>query len=301
MSRLGGDRLGDRAIFLAWGLLNMLDKSFIEAITALTQKAQNPLIAMAPDSEPRGVYYVRQAHGEYQRTRGLRPPMNHQVHDLVGFVGFVQDWAGGHSETADKQEAPYSPVVWVSLNALVLKPCQGEVDHVPDTDGDTITYRLGLSTAFQTLQGLQQGMPKMSQADLIRLLRVPLNQAAMVPEAFLGMCRSVNFKVVQETASELHAQRVSLGKSIKSESTGMMGFPDEVTFHVPVLASIAFHWREPVRCAVEVHPAKEQFEIIPLPGELERAMEMTERALFTTVATALNDVENVLVCRGTPG
>jgi hypothetical protein len=138
----------------------------------------------------------------------------------------------------------------------------------------------------KALRAWEERPPRHPQRELIFLLRTVF--ADCLPSGLLEALRSVRWQNDATAVGEVQHGKRSTGKSIESTFTGTAALPEEVTFVVPVWGN-AFGWTAPVRLALEIHPDAGAFQLVPLPGQLERAIASAEERLGDELKAALED------------
>ncbi len=207
-------------------------------------------VVVKPSPEPAHVYFLRQPDGKLVRQHAEVHPFVHRAESLQP----IADMA-----TIDDQ-------IWYSHAAVVLK--MGEDLR------DRAVLELHASDQYKLLKSWKERKPALSQAELIRELRITLRDSLSQCGELVEILRRVRFNASATIEAEVGHGKASLGKAITGEVTGLKVIPEYVTFAIPVYANQCFRGiREPVECALEPDAATGTFRVIPLPGQLELAID----------------------------
>jgi hypothetical protein len=117
-----------------------------------------------------------------------------------------------------------------------------------------------------------------SQKDLIFLLRTVFKSCLGPAGDIIAVIRNMRAQMAQETGSELQHGKSSVGQKVRAEITGTAAIPEYVTFSVPVFES-RFLFSSNVECALEPDPATMTFRLVPVTGEIEKAIAAGELAI----------------------
>lgn len=233
-------------------------------------------VVVKPSAEPNHVYYLRQPDGKLIRQHAELPPFAHRAESLQPIV----DMAG-----PDEQ-------IWYSHAAVVLR--MGEDLR------DRVTLELHASDQYKLLKSWKERKPALTQAELIRELRVTLRDSLSQCGELVETLRRVRFNASATIESEVGHGKASLGKAITGEVTGLKAIPEYVAFTIPVYANPCFRCiRAIVECALEPDAATGTFRVIPLPGQLELAIELGLAEIANQIATRL-DGRKVPIFHGEP-
>ena len=230
-----------------------------------TAGRQSADVIVKPEAEPPHVYYVREPNGKLTKWYADPPPKSHTALSMATLV-----------DTAKGLVGPCNPSVWYSAESVVA---------TLDRDRrDRITLPLDLSEPFKLLRQWHANKPAISQADLIRALRITLADCLASSGNLLDIIRRVRFRTGSDTTAEVSHGRSSIGKALESEVTGTGILPEYVGFSVPVFATPCVAGiRAHVRCALDPDAATGTFRVIPIPGQLESAAEDAVEEIGMTV------------------
>jgi hypothetical protein len=261
----------------------MIPAETINAIASLAVKA-NPRIIKA-DGEPPHVYYVVKQDGELERVTATTGPDAHTASDLNTLCRLC------HAMT----EA--APEIWYSRLGVVavLEPHE---DH-------RSTCKLQLTPSPQLKRLIEWdgvGRHTLSQGEFILALRTLF--AGCAPDMLLPAVRQVKTSKAADVNSKIEQGKVSLGKSMIAEMTGVAAIPEEVPFVVPVFAQAAVPVMAKLRVAIDPDPQTERFTLIVLPGDVEAALAYGEERLAVMLTEELGQLFSkgspVPIYRGSP-
>jgi hypothetical protein len=231
-------------------------KELFDAIVSLGNQASRPHAISTP--EPAHVYALSYPDGKVEWINADPAPRCHTAQDLET----VAAWALAH--------VPDGPVsVWVSR--------AGVVALLDDrTRRDRVSLPLDMAPQIGTLAGLRFPM---TQKDFVRLLRVDLAGCGAEVAALLKAARSL--KILNNVSAEgrvNHGQQ-SVTKGMVSQAANAVDYPEEVAVQCPVFTSVNTD-PETVQCAVDLDPTEAKpLQLIPLPGEVEAAIQRAERVI----------------------
>lgn len=248
-------------------------KELVEKIGALAVEAHGVEV-VTPPGEPKHRYAIRKPDGTLEWFEATPPPRQHAVRSVEALVDVARHF----------KEDGCLPTCWYSRTGVVL------VVNEMAGRRDRVTLPLGLSVPLTDLMLREAKRQPVGQAQLVSLLRTTL--ARCVRGNLLEMVRRVNFSQSAAGHGELHHGKSSIGKSLQAELTGAAALPENVTFDVPVFSG-HFHTVQPVECALEVAPETQTFTLVPIPGDIERAVALGEAALGSRLAAGLKDEVSV--------
>lgn len=222
-----------------------------EALKYLTDLGTKSTAPVELKADPRRHRYA--IGGEIQEFGIPASPRQHQVDSLEEITDLAERFAATDS---------CKPVVWYDGNQVVL---------VLDDDGHRIekaTLSLEESDVFTRVVSLRQKQA-FGQKAFIKLLRIDLART-LEPVVLLEKVRRVKFENGMATTGEIRRNQESLGRTITSKVETDTELPEEVALAVPVYKTLGETDPILLRCAVEVDPGMGEFQLIPLPDEIER-------------------------------
>jgi hypothetical protein len=248
-----------------------MDAAALKEIERIITSANSEIVEC--DAEPGGVYYVRQG-DKLERVEAKPGPVKHIAQELKT----IADFANRHKTTA---------TLWVATG---MDGANAKCLMADKPEGDQACIFLKHSDPFAELTKLQSNWQKMpfKQHDLVLSLRTTFANAIDAKTDLLGCVRSVRFRTQAESSGVIEKGRASVGKSIEQQVSGAREIPEEVVFSVPVYASGHMVYVS-VRVAIEVDMGKEQFFLIPLPGEIEKALATARLSIASWVVNQLEE------------
>jgi len=229
------------------------------AVKAAGAKGKVDLVKLP--GEPDYVYGVVDANGRMERVEAAAPPRKHVLHSVDQVGDFV-------SRMADRLSCEstiwYSPIgVAIVLNDSPALNKEG-TGYVP----------LKHTPQFLKLRELEKGV-KLSQKEFIRLLKNHLADCMTEEiEQLLRSVRSLNFSMKSANEGRYAQGRESLGLSIEQEIASTVGpIPETVTLQVRIYTDPSLILRRPVRCAMEADASDNTLCLMPLPMELDNALQ----------------------------
>lgn len=186
------------------------------------------------------------------------------------------------------------PVVYVSVYAVtaIRRKCprRSRADWI-----------LGTSGVYKTLLGLRDRPQTHDQKAAIRLLRIEL--AGTNTDGIVPAFRNLKFTEAGQATGVIEQKAVNIGRTLQAQLTGEV--PETIRFEVPVLADpFSGCDRQGVMVAVEVDFPTKQFQFVPFPMELERAVAATVAQLaeltVDSLGLAVGDGSVFPVLQGAP-
>lgn len=244
-----------------------------EALKFLSDQAQKALSpARLPIDDPRNASFV--VNGKIE-ARGLPPaPRQHTVDSLDDLIAIANRFG-------ETPEAP--PVVWYDDANVVL---------VIDDDEhrvEQVWFPLAKSAVFETLLAMESVSPPFDQKPFLRLLRIDLTDTGDEVARLIEAVRRVKFENGVTTTGHVTRGQESLGREITSKVEALQApLPELVTVHAPIYRTPGERDRYGVRCAVEVDPALGKFQLVPLPDELGRVVQIHLSTIRDRLDAGLN-------------
>jgi hypothetical protein len=250
---------------------------FLAKIENLFNKAQGVQV-LKPEGEASNRFYLhnhQSGQGEFHDIAAK--PRQHAASDLTAVAEFAKANEGA--------------AVWYSRNKVVCVADDSTFRR------NTITLTLQPSVQVQLLQRLETNQHAYPQKEFVKLLRTTF--ANNLSGNLLEIVRRVKFRVDQSGESVVAHGKASIGKSVEAELTGAGVLPEYVAFNVPAFASGYQSLNHSVRCALEPDAATQTFQLIPIPGEVERVMCEAEAGIHDSLLSLL-DGKDVPVYYGVP-
>ena len=212
------------------------------------------------DQEKPGTYAIVKANGSggTLETRVAGPKWHNEVLETPGqlnaFIRSIDDL---------RPDAKAEPsAVYVSQEKAVFV-------YSFEDRRDRATCPLIISKPFNWL--MQPAKP-MDQRSLIRLLRITFADCLPAESNLVSLLRSLRFTNNGEVQTDIQRGREALGKQILNEVRGVDVLPDEIVLNVPVFEN--FKTIVSIRCVIEINPDVGSFELIALPSQLNRGMQL---------------------------
>lgn len=182
-------------------------------------------------------------------------PLQHEAHDIPTLIaigkkrntsGAAEIWCDEFQIylTFDAVEEPYCHAVYKLEQAAQL-----ELLRKWDASGNGVA---------------------LSQPELVLILRTTLYGCYGSYPKLLTSARRVDVRKAQEATGVVEKSKASISKSLLAEVSGMDDVPDIVEFEIPIHQERPF--RTKVKVAFEFDPQTERFKLVPLPGELTKAL-----------------------------
>lgn len=222
--------------------------------------------------EPDGVYYLQKPDGTVERIMAEASHRRHTAMDLSAVVEFFQE---------NKSQAAR---IWYSRDRVVCV-----LDD--DTRRESVTLNLELSPQIKRLQQLEgTSGGSMDQRAIVLMLRTTFRRCLGRTDNLLGLLRSIRFSGVSTGEGVVEHGKSSIGKTLQQELKAASELPEYVTLDVPVFThpSLAIKFF-PIECALEPDAAECKFKLLPLPGEIERAVADGETMIAQLIGIAVGD------------
>jgi len=199
------------------------------------------------------------------REIDVEPPnRKHVVHTLDDIINFAKHgW----------QQA----VVWHGENAVTL--------ILDDSDRrDYVVLPFTKSDKFLTLGKLAVEQPWLDQKSFIRLLRFDLgldNLKVVAP------FRRLQWETGAKVDSQVNRGDAKIGKSIVEKVEGVDQLPDEIDVPTPVYSESGEREEYLVRCGIEIDAANQRLQLVPLPDELARVVDLAQASIRRRLESSL--------------
>lgn len=257
-------------------------KELFDALTGQAVAA-NAVTVVRPDAEPDHVYYLFQQGKEPKKVEAAASPRRHRACDLQAVVAFAE------------RCKDFGSVVWYCRTGVVCLTAD-------EDRRDSVTLPLDLSPQMKAVQALEAIKKAMGQAEIVFALRTTFKACLGRAGNLLEVLRRVNFSASSAGGGTVEHGKRSVGKSLESQITGAAALPEYVTLDVPIFATAFPGIRGTVECALEPYPETQTFQLLPLPGEVERAVAGGEKAVGELLAQQLAEAgaDGVPVYYGQP-
>lgn len=202
------------------------------------------------------------------------PARVHKVSSLPSFGEYVSRWQNDAKKPNGKQERPQS--VWFNRKAVVFFP-----DDIRRED--KISIDLEPSPQMAKLEAIDPNNGKLFDSRAFwRFLRIDMDKCVDRGPELIAAIQGVKWKKEQEQGATVTRGKSSLGSEIRSQIEGLSEIPERVTFRIPAFKRHV-NVTVTVECAIELDENNCGFNLIPFPGEIERAWSDAEYSLFLTL------------------
>jgi hypothetical protein len=254
----------------------MLEELF-RAVSAQALEAATPKI-VKPPAEPDHRYLVIQG-STVSRMEAVPHPREHCLGTLASLLEAIKHYENDEGGV----------VVWYDRTGVTV--------HLNDeTRRDLLQMGLPYAKPLQVLLSLQEKTQPMQQKPFVLLLRTTF--ATCCSPGVVDLFKKIKFRQGVQQDSVISHGKASLGKSVEMELTGTKDLPEYLSFDVRVWES-GFTSTQRVECALEIDAAAETFSLIPLPGQIEGAIQKAMEALGVALAEGLEGVDVPVFC-GSP-
>lgn len=235
-------------------------KEAIETLADLAVKAKAPKI-IRDAAEPAHHYWTVDGMGNMKKEIAAPHPRDHKAQDLESVVDFC-NVEGSR--------------IWYSRNGVI-----GLI--VDEERRDKVSLKLTYTPQLLTLLDIErQKYPEYDQKSFLKLLRIALHDCLGSAPDLVDSIRAVKFELNSEAQGRVGHKEESLGRSMKAKLTGDTDVPEFVELTVPIFANLPGK-HERVKCAIDISLEKQQFRLIPLPGELENALREGEAGVHDRI------------------
>lgn len=232
-----------------------MDRATLDGIAQLVRAADPQRRVVAAPGEPEGVYYVVGPDGEMKRVTAQIPAFDHAAEDVATLTEVAKAWV-----------KVFPVAVWYDRTAVQA------VAAVPDSPPDTCTLSLEPSAQLAKLaEWRNAGKVHVTQKEFVLALRTLFAGCWNQHPTLLDTVRKLRTQQAADVSSEVQRGKVSLGKSVIAEMSGVGDIPERVTFEVPVFAGSAVRATAEVRMVIDPDAESGQLLVVVLPDEIDRA------------------------------
>ncbi len=229
----------------------MLKEALEYTVTLGRQSAE---VIVKPPAEPNHVYFVRKPDGSLEEKEAKPFPGSHEAFSLQAILAHATD--------------PEASDVWYNATHIITR--------FGDKLRSRVTLSLATSPQYRSLQAWASEAKMLTQVEIVRALRTTFRDALESNPNLAQVLKKVNFKAVSSTTGEIGHGNASLGKEVSANLTGADTIPEYVKFTFPIYVNPCFRAiRATVECALEPDASNGTFRVIPLPGQMECAVEST--------------------------
>jgi hypothetical protein len=215
---------------------------------------------------------------------------SHEAFSLETVTTLALRFSARFAEDAARTEAAKTsdlPAIWYNRDAIVCL-----LDD--ETRRDRVHFRLRQHPAMRQLcEWTQNAPPDLDQRSFVRLLKITFAGCLGKCEGLLDAVRTVRFAGASNSESVVQQGKSSTGKSVRAEIAGADRFPEYVTIDCPIWINLLAERRYSVVCSLDVDAGSERFKLTPLPGAVEKAIQMGEEDIHWHLGDQL-DKEKIL-------
>lgn len=230
------------------------------------------------DAEPSHIYFIRQPDGTLERTAGGVGPMNHKAGNLDTIIELA------------KKNTDGSTSVWFSPSGVTLVFDDRSRANLVFMDSDPL----------KQLKQWKESRPALTQQQLIQCLKTTFRDSLSTAGELVAVLSKVKFTSGATIDTSIGHGKASLGKEIVGEVTGTKAIPEYVTFTLSIFANPCLQQlRKGIECALIPDPETGTFRVVPLPGQIENAVEWAVKEVGDELQERL-DATKVPVLNGSP-
>jgi hypothetical protein len=190
------------------------------------------------------------------------PPMTARAWDISSVVRLCKEGRSPEfSSVVRLCKEGRSPEFWYGPVGVVGYP-DGEDRRV------SVTFQLHETPQFVAIKGL--GVQGHQHKPFMKLLRTTL--FGCLEPSLVHLLKTVKFSANAVSASDIQRQKSSVGKSLTADLETERQLPEMVNLRVECVFQ-GVHLPVGVGCALEVDPETTVFQLLPLPNQLDRAVE----------------------------
>lgn len=236
-------------------LAQLPDKT-VQSIALLARGAAE-LQVIEVDEEPYGVYYLHNSlTGVTERKQALPGPRRYKVYNLTDLAAAVKAWEKGGAVVL---------IGTASIDAVMDERQRYE------QWSDKIQMHLRATMQYTQALELQVCPQWMGQRKFIDWLRI--HMAGTVERETIDLFRQLKSSSQGAGAAEVQTGKESVARSVHKELKGATDLPEEITLKLSLYEELADEvYVQPVRCALSISLDEMSFCLMPLAGELTKAL-----------------------------
>ncbi len=254
------------------------DRGVVELIQETAVRASKATVLET--KEPWHVIRVAKPDGAIETLEPVPHVRSHEAESLASLISFAKSvCAGKHGEHAN-------PVVWYGVKEVALV-----VDD--ETRRDTVHLLLRWTSQLQSL--VDAAGKAFQQESFIRFLRVEMAGALDESAGLIARLRTIKWVRGDDGQATVEHGKSSMGRTINAAVHGVDAIPEEVSLCIRVFNAVDIRTCAHIRCAIDINATEKTFKLIPLPMQVEDAVE----AILDGVALQLtNELKDIPVYRG---
>ena len=255
----------------------------IEQIGKLAVDAEKTQVVKALDSQ--GQLIVATAPNRKTEVLTLDPvPRSHALHSLDSLVAFAQG-------VQDLKHRPGgNAAIWVGRHAI-------EVVVDDATRRDTASLETPFTPQLDCL--LRTSSSHRVQREFLKLLTINLHDCLPADSGLISKVREVRWKDSGEMGATLKHGAESIDRQVRQAIQGTDAIPDEITISVRVYQCPDIRDKVQIRCAIDIDVESKAFALIPLPMQIEDAVDGVLDGIVERIQDTIKD-KGVPVYRGKP-
>lgn len=251
----------------------MVTKDALQFLNEIAvQAADSKRRVLKVEAEPEHVYHLLQPDGTLNKVHAEPETAFHEAFGLETIALLAARVARAKFAEAE---------IWYSRTGVVLL-----FDRLTRRDRATLT--LELSPQMARLAEWDKSRGEYPQVEFLLLLRTLFADALSAHATLRDDVKRVDFKKAQEATGTVNRANVSLSRQMISEASGADKLPDTLNFDVPAFDSAAVASRVLVRVVFDLDPQTERFRLIPIPGDVEKALAAAEESVARQLGMALD-------------
>jgi hypothetical protein len=244
----------------------MLHPESLKLIQSTAQSAQEANLLPTLSGDGREAFV--QIGSEIKSFKLEPKPRNHVVHILDDII----QYAINQLKTGN--------VIWYDDSGVQL--------ILDDADRrDSVKFPLTKSTRFVALQELAKSGKWFLQPQFVRLLRLELGVDNLT---VVSKFRKLQWTMGNDSVGEAGHGNQRIGNDILSKVQGVEELPDEINIQVPVYQQAGEREEFIVRCAIEIDTINKMFQLVPMPDELERIVDLAQASIQKRLAKGVGDI-----------
>lgn len=245
----------------------MIPVETLELVQRTAQTAQEARVLSELDGDGRRRFVQ---HGDTITEYVITPTVRkHYVHSLIDLILFA------------RRPDNKAPIVWHDSDGVTLL--------IDDADRrDSVFFPLTASKRFEVLRTLAKNKPAFNQSQFVRLLRVELGLDNL---KIVSKFRKLDWSMSNDGSGDIQHGNNKVGKSVLAKVQGIDELPEELAVEVPVYQQTGERQAYVVKCAVEIDTVNQQFQLIPMPDELERVIDLAQASIHDRLVAALGEVD----------
>jgi hypothetical protein len=261
----------------------VFDATFVEAITKLAKRAENPVVDMPEDSAR--YYGLRQPDGSVKIHYLDRPARNHYLESLASLATFVN---------TEALHADYPLTVWINMAGVQVSLKPLDQQSYMDFD-DSASLSFVQTREFSAI--VAERMHNLTHDGFVQHLRTTFRRALNREPNLLAQLSHLRQTKAGEITSTVLPGKESMGRSLSTD----VGAQDNTTLPETVMLELRpfenhdTEWREGVECVLEVDPENFTFALTPLVGEIARLQHSVLTEIHNLLEAAITAPETVLL------